>query len=271
MMPGAQAGRFDQRGYAMAVLLVTLAVMGIAASVAMPIWRTVVQRDKEEELIFRGRQYARAIGLFQRRFANAYPPSFDVLVEQKFLRKKFKDPMTEDGDFQVLYQGSALALPGGRGNQPAAGGRQTGGATGAFGTGAGAGGRQGGLSSTIATSGRGSAGPQGGVVGVASKSTDKSFRILDGRSQYSQWQFVWVPSAAPGRGGGASQPGGRGGRGEQGGFGMPGSGSGQGRGQGGGRGGGVGSPGQGRGGPFGSPGQGPGGGRQPGSGRGPGV
>jgi type II secretory pathway pseudopilin PulG len=263
----------------MAALLVTLAIMGIAISVAMPVWRTVVQREKEEELIFRGRQYTRAIGLFQRRFANAYPPSFDVLVEQKFLRKKFKDPMTEDGTFEVLYQGSALAVIGARGAQAGTTGRQTGGGSGAFGAGgrSGASGQPGGLSTTFIIGGRGGVGPQGGVIGVASKSTEKSFRILDGRSQYNQWQFIWLPTAGPGRGGGVNQPGGRGGgvnqpggraggvnqpggrggemnqpggrggRGEQGSFGVPGFGTGRGRGQG------------------------PGGAPQPGSGRGPGT
>ncbi|MCX6539431.1 MAG: type II secretion system protein [Acidobacteria bacterium] len=250
-MPGAHARLTGQSGYAMAVLLVTLAVMGVVIGVAMPIWRTVIQREKEEELIFRGRQYTRAIGLFQRRFANTYPPSFDMLVEQKFLRKKFKDPMTEDGEFQVLYQGSALALPGGRGSQSGTTGLQTGSGASAFGAGSQgavigvASSRQGELPSMMSiTGGRGGTGPQVGVIGVASKSTDKSIRILDGRSRYSEWQFIWQPTAAPGRGGGANQPGGRGGRGEQGGFGMPGSGAGPGRGQGGGR-----QPGSGRQGP----------------------
>ena len=61
---------------------------------AMPVWRQMAQREKEEELVFRGQQYARAIGLFQRKYANAFPPSIDVLVEQRFIRKKFKDPIT---------------------------------------------------------------------------------------------------------------------------------------------------------------------------------
>jgi type II secretory pathway pseudopilin PulG len=239
--------------------------MGVVLSAAMPVWRTVVQREREEELIFRGRQYARAIGLFQRRFANAYPPSFDVLVEQKFLRKKFKDPMTEDGAFQVLYQGSALALPGGRGAQPGTAGRQSGSGSSAFGaaTRSGASGRQGGgLSTTFTTLGPSGVGPQGGVIGVVSKSADKSIRILDGRSQYSEWVFIWQPTAALGRGGGVTQPGGRGrGVDQPGGFG-----AGQGRGLGG-RGGEFGAPGQGRGGPPGNPGQGRGSVRQPGSGR----
>ena len=70
-------------------------------------------REKEEELIFRGRQYARAIGLFQRKFANTAPPTIDVLVEQRFLRKKYKDPITND-DFQPIYANqAAIRRPGG--------------------------------------------------------------------------------------------------------------------------------------------------------------
>ena len=56
----------------------------------------LAQREKEEELVFRGEQYAHAIGLFQRRTANSYPPNLDVLVQQKLLRKKYKDPITDD-------------------------------------------------------------------------------------------------------------------------------------------------------------------------------
>ena len=79
------AARRRDRGYAMAALLVTLAVMSVILGVAMPVWRTVVQREKEEELVFRGRQYARAIGLYQRKYAASYPASLDVLVEQRFV------------------------------------------------------------------------------------------------------------------------------------------------------------------------------------------
>ena len=106
------------RGYAMAALLVSIAVMGILMSVAMPAWRHAARREKEAELVFRGEQYARAIGLYQRRFAAAFPPSLDVLVEQKFLRRKYKDPMTEDGKFQVLYQASLAASAPGGGSAP---------------------------------------------------------------------------------------------------------------------------------------------------------
>ena len=91
--------------------------MSVILGIAMPVWRTVVQREKEEELIFRGRQYARAIQLYQRKFAAAYPASVDVLVEQRFLRKKYTDPMTKSGEFEVIYQGTLA-------QRQAAGGRQ---------------------------------------------------------------------------------------------------------------------------------------------------
>src|SRR5438876_12401742 len=107
----------------MAVLLVSLSIMAIMLMVAMPVWKQTVQREKETELIFRGTQYVHAIALFQRKTANAFPPSVDLLVEQRFLRKKYKDPITGE-DFQVLTAGQQAAganTQGQRGGQPGPG------------------------------------------------------------------------------------------------------------------------------------------------------
>src|SRR4029079_19555063 len=86
------AARTSERGYAMAALLVGLSVMAVLMSVGLAVWSQVARREREEELICRGQQYARAVGLFQRKFANTFPPTIDILVEQRFLRKKYKDP-----------------------------------------------------------------------------------------------------------------------------------------------------------------------------------
>ncbi len=95
-MSSSGRARIDN-GYAMVVLIVGLSVMAVLMTAAMPVWKQIAQREKEAELVFRGEQYARAIGLFQRKNGpGTLPPSFDVLVEQKFLRKKFKDPITDD-------------------------------------------------------------------------------------------------------------------------------------------------------------------------------
>ena len=75
------------RGFAMAALLVGMAVMSVLMSAALPVWSQQARREKEEEYLFRAYQYARAIALFQRKHANTFPPNFDVLVEQRFLRR----------------------------------------------------------------------------------------------------------------------------------------------------------------------------------------
>src|SRR5262245_5788697 len=92
----------DQEGYAMAVLLVSITVMGILITVAMPAWKQTARREKEAELLFRGQQYVRAIRLMQQRLGpGTLPPTVQVLVEQHFLRKAFKDPITGE-DFLVI-------------------------------------------------------------------------------------------------------------------------------------------------------------------------
>jgi type II secretory pathway pseudopilin PulG len=58
----------------MVALLVAMAIMAVALSVALPSWKTAAQREREEELIFRGTQYARAIALYQRKFRQRLSP-----------------------------------------------------------------------------------------------------------------------------------------------------------------------------------------------------
>lgn len=226
----------------MAALIVALAVMAIMMTVVMPVWKQAAQREKEEELVFRGQQYVHALALFARKYANAAPPNFDMLVEQRFLRKKYKDPITND-DFQPILFGQNLpgagappAAPGqpSRSNpgtqQPpgaAAGGRQTTptapAPTGAFG----AGGRG---STTPGAQG----GATAGIIGVTSKSKDKSIRLYNGRNHYNEWAFVFTQqNQAPGVGApGTATPGQRGQPGQPGQRGGPGTGRGDGRGRG---------------------------------------
>ena len=182
----------------MAALLVSMSVMAIVATALMPAWRTMAQREKEEELIFRGRQYARAVALYQRKFGNAFPPSIDALVAGRFLRKKYKDPITGD-EFLPLTGAAAAAAQGGpRGPAPAQGSG-----------GAGAGQQLGQAPSGVGAGGQGPAGAAAGLIGVVSKSTDSSLRIYEGRTHYNEWAFVaQVVTNQPGASPGAQQPGG---------------------------------------------------------------
>src|SRR5215831_14105935 len=102
-----------QHGYAMVALLVAMSIMAIMMTVALPTWHQLTQREKEAELVFRGQQYARAIGLFQKKAGpGVLPPNIDALVDGHYLRKKYKDPIT-GGDFDVLLAGTAAPTPGG--------------------------------------------------------------------------------------------------------------------------------------------------------------
>ncbi len=191
----------------MAALLVAMSIMAVMMTVVMPVWKQAAQREKEEELVFRGLQYVHAIGLFQRKFANAYPPNVDVLVEQRFLRKKFKDPITNE-DFVVLPVGQAApgtapqGQQGQRGQTGATGGR--GPATGGFGTPQTAQPATGRGTSPIGAGIGGSTGAGGttaGISGVTSKSKDQSIRLYKGRSHYNEWVFVYTPQVQqPGAG-----------------------------------------------------------------------
>lgn len=188
------AGAPADRGYALAALLVGLAVMGIAMSAALPVWSQAARRERELELIFRGEQYARAIGLYQRVYAGAYPPDIDTLVEQRFLRRRYRDPMVADGEFRIVYQAEASELLGDA--APAAALDDPGGAAGP-----GAARRPPGFAARAATPPAASdralaAGLRGGVAGVASRSAEGSLRIYNGATRYNAWVFVHAPAAA---------------------------------------------------------------------------
>jgi type II secretory pathway pseudopilin PulG len=189
----------------MAALLVTLSVMAVLLGALLPQWTTLARREKEEELIFRGNQYARAVVLFQRKFANAAPPAIDVLVEQKFLRKKYKDPITGD-DFQPLYANQPATTPGA-------------GAAGTARPGQGAASEP-----STPTAMTPTGGATGGIIGVTSKSKDESIKIYNGRNHYNEWAFIAVQTTQrPGGPGGVQAPG-RGGPVQPGEFGQPGQG-----------------------------------------------
>lgn len=197
-----RGGQGTVDGYAMAALLVALAVMSVLMSVALPVWRHDAQREKEEELVFRGQQYVRAIRLFQAK-NQTLPTSVDMLVQGRYIRKKFKDPITND-DFIPIGPGTALpgqnpAVPGGAGRG------QTGGSSSI---------QPGPTSSTQMSSTFSGGTVPGGMMGVVSKSKEESIRLYQGRNHYNEWTFLFVNQAPAGGGvpGGRGVPGGPGGQ-----------------------------------------------------------
>jgi type II secretory pathway pseudopilin PulG len=177
----------------MAALLVAMSVMAVMLSVALPAWSHMIRREKEEEMMFRADQYARAINMYQR-IHPGVDPTVDVLIKERFLRKKFKDPLSPDGEFQLLYRQQRPITPPSRATSAGPGqiggdcnpstGRAADGATGAsFGP-----------------------GPSAGICGVTSKNPGQSIRQYKGKTRYNEWQFTGMEYVPHGRG--AAGPGG---------------------------------------------------------------
>jgi type II secretory pathway pseudopilin PulG len=154
----------DADGFTMVVLLVVMAIMAVGASALLPTWRQQALREQEEELIFRGNQYARALVLYARKNNNLLPANVDVLYDGRFLRKKWKDPVTGE-DFGLM----------GAGQPPGAAGR------GSLGSGR--------ASTAGSSSGRGNQ-IVGSIQGVYSTSTDTSIRVYQNQQRYIDWPFT---------------------------------------------------------------------------------
>ncbi len=91
-----------KQGYSILILLFAVTIISIGLLVAVPVWQTQIRRERETELIFRGRQYVEAIRLFQTKKPGEYPNTLKELVEERFLRKLYKDPITRDGVWNII-------------------------------------------------------------------------------------------------------------------------------------------------------------------------
>ncbi|MDY7091759.1 MAG: hypothetical protein SX243_02170 [Acidobacteriota bacterium] len=181
-----------EQGYNMVILAILVTILTIGTAAALPLWTSVSQREKEEELIFRGLQYAEAIRCFQRRFQR-YPIKLEELekVKPRCIRQLYPDPMTDDGEWGLIYAGGPgtqinpnqaegnpnqqnrrnainRALPNrGQRRQPSQGN---------------------GLPPS-----RGSERQRGGlgpIAGVYSKADGDSIKVFMGKTRYDQWAFT---------------------------------------------------------------------------------
>ncbi len=92
----------SKKGYALLTAILAVAIFSVMMLKARTLWQTELRRDLEEEMIFRARQYVRAIEFFRVKNLSVFPQNLDVLFEKKFLRKRFKDPMTPEGKWNVV-------------------------------------------------------------------------------------------------------------------------------------------------------------------------
>jgi type II secretory pathway pseudopilin PulG len=109
-----KASRSRQDGYVLLVMLLFLTLLAIGLTAVAPSMAQRVRRERELELIHRGNQYARAVRLYYRKFAR-YPVRLEDLERTntlRFLRKRYKDPMTASGEWRLIHFGETqLTLP----------------------------------------------------------------------------------------------------------------------------------------------------------------
>jgi hypothetical protein len=142
----------------MIVLMIAVAVLVVLMLMAVPLWQTEMQREAEEELVFRARQYVTAVGLYIRQHNNLYPQNFEILHLEKLLRQLYPDPMSPDGRWDLVLQdmsggpGKYLVVP-----------------------------------AHLAQSYVGRA----VLIGVCSTSPETSFREYRGKTKYNEWAFYY--------------------------------------------------------------------------------
>jgi len=219
--------RKSEAGFTLLMVMITVATMMIAMMATVPNLLTQGRREQEAEMVWRGQQYSRAIGLYYKKFTK-YPTKVEDLTRQtngvRFLRKAYTDPMNkEDGSWRFIYVGpngqligslrqtsllqSTLAIPG-LGIATALGGAMQGPAA----PGAGANGQAG--QTGVGAPGQPSQGnsaaapnplesqPQpftgamvgGSIAGVGSKVKRSSIRVYLGGDTYEQWEFLFNPT-----------------------------------------------------------------------------
>ncbi len=165
-----------EAGYTLVAIVIGMAilailVMGVAPSVSM-----VMKREREKELLFRGKQYARAIALFQRRYGRL-PNELKELYENRprTIRKLWKEPICKCPDWHVIYQNSPDVLPGqvpglqpGQGPRPQPSPSPT--------------------PSVFGTTGQPKA--VGPIVGVRSNVHEEALTEWRGQKFYDEWRFI---------------------------------------------------------------------------------
>ena len=111
------AGRRGERGYALLLIVFLATLLLLSTMVVAPNILTEGRREKEKEMIWRGKQYTRGIKLYYRKMGR-FPTSLDDLTKPKvgslrFMRQAYKDPTNkEDGSWRLIYVGAAGQLIG---------------------------------------------------------------------------------------------------------------------------------------------------------------
>ncbi len=189
-------------GLIFVMIAITLLLVGLTA--ALPRVSQEGQREREEEVIFRGTQYARAVALFHRQFFR-YPVNVKELLQtngMRFLRQEYADPLDPSGKWRFIHVNAAGMLidsknhspgpnmsgpggtPGGGTGQPDAALQESSPSTGST--------DQAGLDASSDSSSTDKQVLGAFIIGVAPTSRAKSIRIWNKRDHYDRWEFLGI-------------------------------------------------------------------------------
>ncbi len=194
-----------ERGFTLVGVVIGIAIITILVAAVGPSIAMILERDREQELLFRGKQYARSILAFQKRYGRL-PNELKELYAMKprSIRQLWKDPMCMCDDWETIIAGTPEASPMGMLPPPGTTGLETTGtprATRTPGSSFGFGGDQptpsfyGGPGSAARTptptSIFGQQGKKTGpIIGVRTKVRRKGVKPWRGRDYTDEWRFI---------------------------------------------------------------------------------
>jgi type II secretory pathway pseudopilin PulG len=222
--PIRRVSRPSEQGYALLAVIFLVALLTISLAIAMPKVTKAIQRDRDIETMQRGKQYARAVKMYYKKFG-AYPPNVDALVKPtnniRFLRKKYADPTTGRPDWKPVLFGQNKAptamgffgqVLGGVGgcvgtNPLSTSGSTTDSTSNCVGTGLSTSTASTDTTATASTDPNAAAsstsafGQTGqtfggaGLIGFSPNSPKQSIMIYKKKDHYNEWEFVYDPKA----------------------------------------------------------------------------
>lgn len=152
----------SSQGFTYLMALMVIVIMGIMLAASAQSWKMIMDREREEEMLFRGTQYMNAISRWYKTLPGQRPaPPLNDLKDllkdpntvstNRYLRTLYKDPIT--GDEWVPIKGGT-----------------TGGIIG------------------VASSSE--------LKPIKQANFPKDLELLEGKNKYSEWQFVYRDAAA---------------------------------------------------------------------------
>ena len=103
---------YSEGGFSYLGLLTMILIMGVVLAAAGEVWHVAIKREKEQELLFVGNQFRRAIKLYYENTplqAQRYPASLEDLLKdprypstQRYLRKIYADPVNGGTEWGLI-------------------------------------------------------------------------------------------------------------------------------------------------------------------------